>query len=465
MASLYDDFTEYFEQAAQYSHHDPHLLEQVKTCNNVYQMTFPVENDDGEIEVIEAYRAQHSHHRLPTKGGIRYSTMVDAEEVKGLAALMTFKCAIVDVPFGGAKGGVCIDPFKSSPEFVERVTRRLVIELNSHNFIGPAVDVPAPDYGTGEREMAWIADTYHTLNPHDINYWSCVTGKPLSLHGIPGRREATGLGVFHGIMQCLGDPHQTHGLSPGLDGKRVIVQGLGNVGYHVARELSEHGARIVGIAEIDAGVYDPNGLDLEEVTAHRWEHGGVASYPAGQVFAASLETIEQPCDILVPAALEHQITADNAERIQASVVAEAANGPTTPDGDRILRKRGITVIPDLYLNAGGVTVSYFEWIKNLSHVSFDRMLSHNAEMHNRRLLDTIEQQTGTLIDDVKRRKLERGPSERDIVYDALAQTMAESYDRISTLRRERELPDLRCAAYLYSLELVAQSYLDLGLFP
>ncbi len=192
---------------------------------------------------------------------------------------------------------------------------------------------------------------------------------------------------------------------------------------------------------------------------------GSPGYPAGQVFAASLETIEQPCDILVPAALEHQITADNAERIQASVVAEAANGPTTPDGDRILRKRGITVIPDLYLNAGGVTVSYFEWIKNLSHVSFDRMLSRNAEMHNRRLLDTIEQQTGTLIDDVKRRKLERGPSERDIVYDALAQTMAESYDRISTLRRERELPDLRCAAYLYSLELVAQSYLDLGLFP
>ena len=465
MASLYDDFTEYFEQAAQYSNHDPRLLEQVKSCNNIYQMTFPVENDDGEIEVIEAYRAQHSHHRLPTKGGIRYSTMVDAEEVKGLAALMTFKCAIVDVPFGGAKGGVCIDPFTSSPEFVERVTRRLVIELNSHNFIGPAVDVPAPDYGTSEREMAWIADTYRTLNPHDINYWSCVTGKPLSLHGIPGRREATGLGVFHGIMQCLGDPHQTHGLSPGLDGKRVIVQGLGNVGYHVARELSEHGARIVGIAEIDAGVYDPNGLDLEAVAAHRWEHGGIAGYPAGQVFADSLETIEQPCDILVPAALEHQITTANAERIQASVVAEAANGPTTPDADRILRKRGIIVIPDLYLNAGGVTVSYFEWIKNLSHVSFDRMLTRNAEMHNRRLLDTIEQHTGTLIDDVKRWELERGPSERDIVYDALAQTMAESYDRISTLRRKRDLPDLRCASYLYSLELVAQSYLELGLFP
>ncbi len=465
MASLYDDFTEYFEQAAQYSEHDPRLLEQVKTCNNVYQMTFPVENDDGQIEVIEAYRAQHSHHRLPTKGGIRYSKMVDADEVKGLAALMTFKCAIVDVPFGGAKGGVCIDPFRSSPEFVERVTRRLVIELNQHNFIGPAIDVPAPDYGTGEREMAWIADTYRTLNPHDINYWSCVTGKPLSLHGIPGRREATGLGVFHGIMQCLADPYSSHGLSPGLDGKRVIVQGLGNVGYHAARELSEHGARIVGIAEHDAGVYDPNGLDMEDVANHRWTHGGIAGYPAGQVFADSLETIEQPCDILVPAALEHQITADNAHRVQASVVAEAANGPTSPDADRILRHRGITVIPDLYLNAGGVTVSYFEWIKNLSHVSFDRMLRRNSEMHTSRLLDTIEQQSGTVINSDRRAMVEQGPSERDIVYDALAQTMTESYDRIARLRRERELPDLRSAAYLYSLELVAQSYIDLGLFP
>lgn len=465
MPSLYQDFLEYFEHAAQFSELDPRLLEQVRACNNVYQMSFPVENEHGEIEVIEAYRAQHSHHRLPTKGGIRYSTMVDADEVKGLAALMTFKCAIVDVPFGGAKGGVCIDPYQRSPEFVERVTRRLVVELNSHNFIGPAVDVPAPDYGTGEREMAWIADTYRTLNPHDINYWSSVTGKPLSLHGIPGRREATGLGVFHGIMQCLADERAGHGLSPGLDGKRVIVQGLGNVGYHVARELSDAGARIVGIAEHDAGLFDPNGLDVEAIAQHRWEHGGIGGFPAGQVFASSIETIEQPCDILVPAALEHQINAENAERIKARLVAEAANAPTTPEGDRVLRNRGVTVIPDLYLNAGGVTVSYFEWIKNLSHISFDRMLRRNSETHNRKLLETIEEQTGRRINGPERAFLEQGPSERDIVYDALAQTMSESYRRISDLRHERELPDLRTAAYLYSLELVAQSYLELGLFP
>jgi len=465
MATLYDDFTEYFEAAAQYSELDPRLLEQVKTCNNVYQMSFPVENDAGEIEVIEAYRAQHSHHRLPTKGGIRYSTMVDADEVRGLAALMTFKCAIVDVPFGGAKGGVCIDPYQRSPEFVERVTRRLVIELNRHQFIGPSIDVPAPDYGTSAREMAWIADTYRTLNPHDINHFACVTGKPLSLHGIPGRREATGLGVFHGIINCLADPRAGHDLSPRLDGKRVIVQGLGNVGYHAARELSDHGARIVGIAEHDAGLYDPNGLDMEAIARHRWEHGGIGNFPAGQVFANSLETLEQSCDILVPAALEHQISVDNADRIRAGIIAEAANAPTTPEADRILRERGITLIPDLYLNAGGVTVSYFEWIKNLSHVSFDRMLTGTADMQNRRILDTMQAITGSAVPLQERAMLERGPTEIDIVHNSLAKTMGESYQRISDLRSERNLPDLRTAAYLYSLELVAQSYIELGLFP
>ena len=465
MPTIYDDFLEYFATAASYSKMDPRLLQQVQTCNNIYQMSFPVENEDGDIEVIEAFRAQHSHHRLPTKGGIRYSTMVDADEVKGLAALMTFKCAIVDVPFGGAKGGVCIDPFQRSAEFVERVTRRFVIELNQHDFIGPAVDVPAPDYGTGEREMAWIADTYRTLNPQDINHLACVTGKPLSLHGIPGRREATGLGVFHGVMNCLGDNTAGHGLTPGLEGKRVIVQGLGNVGYHAASALADHGARIVGIAEIDAGLYDPNGLDLEAVAAHRREHRSVGGYPAGQVFANSLETLEQPCDILVPAALEHQITEANASRINARLIAEAANAPTTPTADRILRERGVTIIPDLYLNAGGVTVSYFEWVKNLSHISFDRMLTGASDMQTRRMLDTMQAFTGQALSMQERAAIERGPTEIDIVLDALAKTMAESYHRIAACQREHDLPDLRTAAYLYSLELVARNYIQLGLFP
>ena len=467
MADLYSDFQTYFEAAAAFSGLDRRLLDQVKTCNNIYQIQFPVRNEQGEIEIIEAYRAEHSHHRLPTKGGIRYSTMVNQQEVMGLAALMTFKCALVDVPFGGAKGGVCIDPFQRAPEFVERVTRRLTVELNAKHFIGPAVDVPAPDYGTGEREMAWIADTYRVLHPEDINYWGCVTGKPTTLHGIPGRREATGLGVHHGIVNCLADRAEdaASGLRGGVAGKRIIVQGLGNVGFHAAKRLAESGARIVGIGEIDAGLYDPGGLDVEAVAAHRRAQGGVADYPAAQRLAHSQEILEQDCDILIPAALEHQITIDNAARIQARVVAEAANGPTTPEADALLRERGITVIPDLYLNAGGVTVSYFEWLKNLSHVSFDRMVSGQAATQNDRLLRTIEEQTETAIEPAWRRHVAAGPSELDIVRNALSYTMSEAYAHIAATRRERGLPDLRTAAYLISLELVAQSYIELGLFP
>ena len=467
MADLYSDFIAFFDAAAAFSEYDARLLDQVKTCNNVYVMQFPVRNEHGDLEVIEAYRAEHSHHRLPTKGGIRYSTMVSQPEVMGLAALMTFKCALVDVPFGGAKGGVCIDPHDRDPEFIERVTRRLTVELNQKHFIGPAVDVPAPDYGTGEREMAWIADTYRVLHPEDINYWGCVTGKPVSLHGIPGRREATGWGVYHGIVNCLADSAEdaASGLHGGIAGKRIVVQGLGNVGFHAAHSLAEAGARIVGIGEIDAGLYDPSGLDVEAVAQHRREYGGVAAYPAAQILSQPHEILEQDCDILIPAALEHQITIDNAARVRARVVAEAANGPTTPEADLVLRERGITVIPDLYLNAGGVTVSYFEWIKNLSHVSFDRMVTRQTEKQNEMLLNMIEEQTGASIPAARRQQVIAGPHELDIVRNALDYTMKEAYANMSRVRRRRNLPDLRTAAYLISLERVAQSYLDLGLFP
>ena len=466
MADLYADFVRYFDSAAAYSDLDPGLLRQVKACNNIYRMHFPVENEHGQVEVIEAYRAQHSHHRLPTKGGIRYSTMVDADEVMGLASLMTFKCALVEVPFGGAKGGVCIDAHTRPAEFIERVTRRLTVELSSRNFIGPSVDVPAPDYGTGTREMAWIADTYRTLHPEDLNHWACVTGKPVSLHGIPGRTEATGLGVLHGIRAYLDDEDRPgEGLSRGFDGKKVIVQGLGNVGRNAARALQEQGALIVGIGEFDAGIYDPNGLDVEAAEAHHREHRGLKDFPAAQVFANNAEILEQPCDILIPAALEHQITRGNAPQIKAKLVAEAANGPSTPRADVILRDRGIDVIPDLFLNAGGVTVSYFEWIKNLSHVSFDRMLRGTERMQSERLISAFEQYTGVPIEPRLRRQLAEGPSERDIVLSALETSMQDAYANVAQLMRKRDLPDLRTAAYLAAAESVGRSYIDLGFFP
>lgn len=447
--------------------HPAGLLDLVKSCNSVYRMKFPVRDDNGEIVVIEAYRAQHSHHRLPCKGGIRFSTLVTLDEVVTLAALMTYKCAIVGVPFGGAKGGVKIDPRSASRGFRERVIRRYTAELVKKQFIGPASDVPAPDYGTGEQEMAWIADTYRALNFNEFHPYACVTGKPLNLHGIPGRTEATGRGVYLGIRECLNRKQDMKeiGLTPGVEGKRVIVQGLGNVGFHSAKFLQEAGALIVGIAEVNGGLYDPKGLDVAAVKECFMETGELREYGKAEFVENSAELLERECDILVPAALEHQITAENAPRIRAKIIAEAANGPVDSDGEEILLERGVLIIPDLYLNAGGVTVSYFEWLKNLSHVSFDRMITRYVEGSRAELVEAVERLTGKNFPPEERARLVSGPREIDIVRSALAETMAVAYYNIHELWKTRDLGDLRTAAYTFAIDRVANSYLRHGIFP
>jgi glutamate dehydrogenase (NAD(P)+) len=458
----------YFDQAAKLTDFPPGLLAQVKCCNALYRMRFPVKRDDGSIEVVEAFRAEHSHHRTPTKGGIRFSLAVTQDEVIALAGLMTYKCAIVGVPFGGAKGGVRVDSQAISDGFRERLVRRYTTELFKKNFIGPAIDVPAPDYGTGEREMAWIADTYAMLAHNELNPYACVTGKPLSLHGIPGRREATGLGVFYGIRECLanGEDSKPLGLTAGIAGKRVVIQGLGNVGYHAAKFLQqEGGAVIVAIAEKEGGIHHPQGLDVEAVSQHLRTTKSILNFPGARNIATPGEVLELECDILVPAALENQITPENAPRIQAKIVAEAANGPVTAEADEILRRRGILVIPDIYLNAGGVTVSYFEWLKNLSHVSFGRMSSKHEALNNRHLLEAVEKLTGRSVDDAGRQLILKGPQEIDYVYAALNDTMANSYGRIRELWKSRGMADLRTAALYLAIDRIARSYLALGIFP
>jgi glutamate dehydrogenase (NAD(P)+) len=464
---FHNSVSHYFDKAAALTSFEPGLLDQVKSCNSVYRMKFPVKDDEGNIVVIEAYRAQHSHHRLPCKGGIRFSLGVNQDEVVALASLMTYKCALAGLPFGGAKGGVCIDAKASSIGFRERVTRRYTTELVKKNFIGPSIDVPAPDYGTGEQEMAWIADTYKALNFNEMHPYACVTGKPLELHGIPGRKEATGYGVFLGIKECLA--HRLDmtplGLTPGVEGKRVIIQGLGNVGYHAAHFLYEAGALIVGVSELGGGVYRASGLDLKRVVAHFRENQSLAGYDGGQFIPEASDVLEMPCDVLVPAALENQITARNAAKIQAKIVAEAANGPVDFDADKILAERGILVIPDIYLNAGGVTVSYFEWLKNLSHVSFGRMNSGYIESSKDRLLSAVESLTGHSLGETERDALTAGPKEIDFVRTALADTMALSYHNIRDLWQTRDTPDLRTAAYIFGIDRVARSYLAHGIFP
>jgi len=465
---FFKDVSRYFERAAHHTDFSPGLLEQVRACNGVYRIRFPVEREDGEIEVVEAYRVEHSHHRLPTKGGIRFSPDLDQDEVMALAALMTFKCALVDVPFGGAKGGIRINPHGVTERFRERVTRRYTAELVKKNFIGPSLDVPAPDYGTSEREMAWIADTFQALNPTQLDSYACVTGKPISLHGVPGRREATGLGVFYGIREAMSiaEDMRSLGLEPGLAGKRVALQGLGNVGYHAAHFAQVEGdAVIVGIAEIEGAIHAPDGLDVEEVLRHRRETGSILDFPGARNLAAPEEVLELDCDVLIPAALEAQITRENASRVQARIVAEGANGPVDPDGEKILLERGVFLIPDIFLNSGGVTVSYFEWVKNLSHISFARMTKRQQEITNRRFIEVMEEVPWRNFSPSQRALLVEGPREIDFVRTALEETLTIAYHNIHDAWKQQPLPDLRTAAFYFAIQKVAGSYLHQGIFP
>jgi glutamate dehydrogenase (NAD(P)+) len=465
---MFDFVNQYFDHAAKWSDHPEGLLNQIKVCNSVYRFNFPFRRDDGGIEVIRAWRIEHSHHKLPTKGGIRYASHVDEEEVKALAALMTYKCAIVDVPYGGAKGAVQIDPKQYSPGQLERITRRYTHELVKKNFIGPGIDVPAPDYGTGEREMAWIVDTYMALHPGSLDGTGCVTGKPVSQGGVRGRREATGRGLYFAVREAatFADDMKALGLTPGLEGKRVVVQGLGNVGYHVAKFCQEGGAKVVALAEYEGAIFSEAGLDPEKVWRYRTETGSILGFPGSQDLKKSSDALELDCDILIPAALENVLTGENAPRVKAKIIVEGANGPTTPEAEANFRERGIMVIPDLYANAGGVTVSYFEWLKNLSHVRFGRMQKRLEERDEARFVRALEQLTNKSLSDDERRMLVHGADEEDIVNSGLEETMIVAYHAIrDTLKRKPELGDLRAAAFLTAIDKVAVSYRELGVFP
>lgn len=467
--SFFESVERYFDKAAELTKHHRGLLDQIKVCNSVYQMRFPVKIGNN-VQVIEAYRVQHSHHKLPCKGGIRYSEHVNQDEVMALASLMTYKCAIVDVPFGGAKGGIRINPRNYTHNQLERITRRYATELIKKNFIGPAIDVPAPDYGTGAQEMAWILDTYHTFNSHNIDSYGCVTGKPVSQGGIVGRTEATGRGVYFGTREAMANKEDMKelGLTPGIEGKTVVVQGLGNVGYHSAKFFEEGGARVIGLAEYEGAIYDPTGkgFKIDDVMSHRKSTGSILNYPGAVNIEHSADALELECDILIPAALERVIHGQNAGRIKAKIVAEAANGPLTPDGEDILLKKGVMVIPDVFLNAGGVTVSYFEWLKNLSHVRFGRMDKRFQEYSNRSILGKVEELTNKKLSDVEKSIISRGADEIDLVNSGLEETMITAYQAIREVwRRNRKIDDLRTAAFYVAIERVATDYEELGIFP
>lgn len=445
----------------------PGLAYYIESAKNVYQIRFPVKIN-GKIESFIGWRAVHSEHKLPTKGGIRFSPYVHQDEIEALAALMSFKCALVDVPFGGSKGGLAIDPKKYDEDNLEKITRRFAFELMKKGYINPATNVPAPDMGTGPREMAWIASTYKSYCPEDINHLACVTGKPVSQGGIRGRVEATGRGVVFGLREFFRHPRDVKksGLEGNLEGKRVVIQGLGNVGYHVGKILQEEdGALIIGIAEWDGGIYSPEGLDVEEVFQYKKNNGGVKGYPRGKYFQNGSILLEEECDILIPAAMEGVINMENAPRIQAKLIAEAANGPVTFDADSILLEKGMSIIPDTYLNAGGVTVSYFEWIKNISHIRFGRMQRLHDETHNNLVLQAI-QQGGSKISKEMAEKLVHGADEAALVRSGLDDTMRTAFQAI----QERywsspKIPNYRIAAMTIAIEKIAITVRELGIYP
>ena len=466
--SFFDSVALNFRKAAPHTGLSQGLLDQIKACNTVLRMRFPVRVGD-DIEVMEAYRVQHSHHRMPTKGGIRYSMSVDQEEVMALAALMTYKCALVDVPFGGAKGGIKIDPKKYTLAELERITRRYTSELVHRKMIGPGVDVPAPDYGTGPREMSWILDTYMQMNHGELDGIACVTGKPVSMNGIQGRVEATGRGVYYALREMLSVKEDMKKLKVehGIAGKKIVVQGLGNVGSYSSLISQQEGdAKIIGIAEYEGSIHNPNGIDIEALLKHRQESGTIMNFAGAKPMAHRMAALELECDILIPAALENQITAENASRIHAKIVAEAANGPVTADANDILNQRGIWVLPDMYANAGGVTVSYFEWLKNLSHVRFGRMTKRHEHNTYESVVDAVEKYTGKKVSDRDRAVITKGPDEIDLVRSGLEETMINAYHSIrEQWLKQPEIEDLRTAAFVVAINKVGSDYKNLGVFP
>ena len=464
--SFLRDVNSLFQKAADLENLEKGLATKIRIANSTYVTRFGVRLR-GEMHTFEGWRSVHTNHPSPAKGGIRYAPYADLDEVEALAALMSYKCALMDLPFGGSKGALKINPSEWSSEELERITRRFTQELVRHEFLNPSLNVPAPDVGTNETTMMWMADEYKRLRPTDINGSACVTGKPLPAGGIEGRIEATGRGVqfaLHSFFDCETDRTKSD-LPQNLNECRVAIQGFGNVGYHTAKFLSvEDGCRITTIIEHDGAVHDDEGIDVEALREHFNTTGGFKGYPHGKYTTRDSSNLACDCDILIPAALEGVITGENAKSLKTSLIVEAANGPLTFEADKVVRDMGITVIPDLYANAGGVTVSYFEWVKNLTHIPFGLMERRRNELGHRELTRSLEKMTGHVFPNEDAAGFLHGAREIDLVRSGLEDKMRSAYDEMSRLWNENpDVPDLRTAAYMIAVRRIASIYDALGI--
>ena len=443
---------------------DPNIAKILKTCRSVLQVKFPIKIK-GEIKIFHGWRAVHSNHRLPVKGGLRFANNVNQEEVEALASLMTFKCAVVDVPFGGAKGGLLIDPQKYDEESLEKITKKFARELIRRGYLSPARDVPAPDVGTSQREMGWILDAYKSLRPDDINHMACVTGKSVDHGGIKGRLEATGRGVCEALKEFFRHPEEVQraGVSKELSDQNIIIQGFGNVGCNSAKALFQNGAKIIGIAEKDGGIFNDKGINIVELEKYKLENHTILNFPTTKTIKNSADLLSYDCDILIPAALENVVSLDNADNIKAKIICEAANGPITYRADQRLREKGKVIIPDIYANAGGVTVSYFEWIRNTSHIRMGRLNKRYEEHRGEVIIKAIEQISPNKLPKDMINQLVYGANEEDIISSGLEDTMRVAFQEILEMREKYNLDNYRMATYAIAIKKIEKSYLELGI--
>jgi glutamate dehydrogenase (NAD(P)+) len=463
--SFKDNVNLHVDKSAKLLNFSDDLLEHLKSTHSLIKVNVGVVLD-GKINNFTGWRAVHSEHILPTKGGLRYSETVDQDDTEALASLMTYKCAIVNIPFGGAKGGLKINPKNYTMPQLREITKAFASKLINKGFISPALNVPAPDVGTSEREMEWILETYKTLKPDDINYRGCVTGKPLHRGGIAGRTEATGRGIEEVVREIFRheDVVKEAGLKNELKDNEIIVQGFGNVGSNLAKHLyNRDNAKIVAIGEFDGYLYNKKGIDINALIKFFQKNKSINNPKLGEFKNKPSELLELDCDILIPAALENAITIDNVDKIKTKLIIEAANGPISFEADQKLFEKGVMIIPDIYVNAGGVVVSYFEWVKDISHIRFGRVEKRFQEQKILDIIDLIDKKTNTKTDFDTIKNIVHGADEEDLAFSGLEDSMRNAFIEIYNAKKQIKR-SFRDSAYYVSLKKIRNFYTVEG-FP